>query len=199
MRPFFLAALALFFPRPSRIDPAALGLLHPCWLLGRREVAVDKHAVAQHLSDVENFWLLLVVLDHVVDAVVHHGLTERAANRNGRGAGGDSLFGAVDVNALTDGLFHPHARATSTTAEAGVLVAWHLHQVGAGGTDQLTRSLKDLVVATQEAGVVVGDLAAPAWRQPAGGGWHEPACSAAGCGARPRTGRQAPGTHCRRC
>ena len=57
-------------------------------------------------------------------------------------------------------LFHPHAGTTSTTAEAGIAVAIHLHQVGTGGTNQLTRSLEDLVVATQEARIVVGDLTA---------------------------------------
>ena len=57
-------------------------------------------------------------------------------------------------------LFHPHASTTSTTAEAGIAVAFHLHQVGAGSADQLTRGLENLVVTTQEARIVVGDLTA---------------------------------------
>ena len=57
-------------------------------------------------------------------------------------------------------LFHPHARATGTTAQAAVGVAGHFLERHAGGLDQLTRSLVDLVVTPQEARVVVGDLGA---------------------------------------
>ena len=60
-------------------------------------------------------------------------------------------------------LFHPHAGATCTTAEAGVSVTVHFNEVGAGCADQLTRSLEHLVVASQEARIVVGDRAAGLW------------------------------------
>ncbi len=52
-------------------------------------------------------------------------------------------------------LFHPHASTASTTAEAEIAVAIHFHQVRAGSTNQLTWSLEHLVVATQEAWIVV--------------------------------------------
>ena len=96
----------------------------------------------------------------VVHTVGHHRLTEWAADGDGVRAGGQSLVRTVQVDALAQILFHPHAGTTGTTAEASIAVALHLHQVGAGSADQLTRSLEDLVVAAQEARIVVGDLAA---------------------------------------
>ena len=68
------------------------------------------------------------------------------------------LFGALGVDALADVLFHPHPRAAGAAAQATVGVARHLGELRPGRADQLTRRLVDLVVPTQVAGVVVGDV-----------------------------------------
>ena len=60
-------------------------------------------------------------------------------------------------------LFHPHAGATCTTAESGITVAIHLHQIGTRCTDQLAGSFEDLVVAAQETRIVVGHGLAGVW------------------------------------
>ena len=51
-----------------------------------RQLAVDLHGVAEHLGDVQDLGLCLVVLGEVVHAVGHHGLAERAADRDRRRA-----------------------------------------------------------------------------------------------------------------
>src|SRR5690606_33275089 len=90
--------------------------------------------------------------------VGQHDAAERAAGRDLGGRGGQRLVHAVDVDALAELLLHPHARATGATAHGPFAVAGHLDQLRARGRHQLTRRVVDLVVATQVAGVVVGDV-----------------------------------------
>src|SRR5690606_1897139 len=60
---------------------------------------------------------------------------------------------------LADVLFHPEAGPTGSTAQSPSPVAAHLHHLDiAGGGSHFAGSEVDVVVATQVAGVVVGDL-----------------------------------------
>ncbi|COU35593.1 Uncharacterised protein [Mycobacterium tuberculosis] len=62
------------------------------------------------------------------------------------------------VDPLADVFFHPHAGAACAATKAAVGMARHLGQAGPRGTDQLPWCLVDLVVPTQVARVVVGDV-----------------------------------------
>src|SRR5690606_19902952 len=90
--------------------------------------------------------------------VGEHDAAERAADGDLLGAGLDGLVGAVEVDARTERLLHPHAGATGATAERTLLVAGHLGVGRTGRADELARRRVDLVVAADEAGVVVRDL-----------------------------------------
>src|SRR5699024_5851273 len=169
-----LALLLLFSAALLFLSGLALGLLagqlllvDPATLRGGqelrgarcRQLAVDQDGLAEHLGDIQDLGALALVFDvclTVVHAVVDHRLTERATNRNGVRAGSQRLVRAVQVDAGTEVLLHPHAGTTSATAEAGVAVARHLGELSTGGADQLTRGVEDLVVTAQEARVVVG-------------------------------------------
>src|SRR5699024_10606313 len=123
------------------IDPATLRGGQELRGARCRQLAVDQDGLAEHLGDIQNLGALALVLDvclTVVHTVVDHRLTERAANRDGVRAGGQRLVRAVQVDAGTEVLLHPHAGTTSTTAEAGVAVARHLGELSTGGADQLT-------------------------------------------------------------
>ena len=63
------------------------------------------------------------------DAVADHGGAERAADRDRVRAGGDGLLDPLDVDALADPLFHPHAGAAGAAAEGALAVAGHLGQL----------------------------------------------------------------------
>src|SRR5260370_14453719 len=64
------------------------------------------------------------------------------------------------VDARPDLLLHPHSAAAGPTAEATLVVALDLDQLGAGdGLDDGTGRVVDVVPAPEVAGVVVGELA----------------------------------------
>ena len=93
-------------------------------------------------------------------AVGEHHAAERAADRDLVGTCADGFLGAVDVDALTDVLLHPHARATGAAAEGLLGVALHLGERRAGqDLEQLARRRVDVVVTAEEARIVVGDRA----------------------------------------
>ena len=74
------------------------------------------------------------------------------------GAGGERLFGALDVHLLADVLLHPHARAAGAAAHALGAVARHLDDVDAAErADHVARREVHVVVAAEVAAVVVGD------------------------------------------
>ena len=96
----------------------------------------------------------------VLDAVGHHGQTERTAHGNRVGLHGDSLLGARIVDSLSDIFFHPHSRATGAAAEALVEIAFHFHKLNAGnGFQNLTGLIVNIVVTAEEAGIVIDKCA----------------------------------------
>ena len=106
------------------------------------------------------------------------------------GLGRQGLVHALQVDALADLLLHPHPRAAGAAAQGPVRVAGHLGQRGARSRPTSSRGgVVDLVVPSQVARVVVGDLLRRTVgrldrRQLAA---RAPAGSAAGCGGRPRS------------
>ena len=102
---------------------------------------------------------LLFGLD-TFDAIIEHGDAE--------GAGGGEDFGPrlqrlVDtrlIDAFADLLLHPGAPTTAAAAEALVPVAAHLrHAVAIEYSEHAARLVVDIVVATNVARVVIGELA----------------------------------------
>ena len=89
-------------------------------------------------------------------AAREHDIAERAARRNLLRARRHGLLRAELVDALAQLFLHEHARATGTAAESLVAVVVHLRKRCTGRLDELTRRVEDLVVAAQEARVVVG-------------------------------------------
>src|SRR5699024_4569634 len=125
----------------------------------RRDLVLGQaaaHALEQHLGHVEHVDVLALLLlgGH---AVGHHHAAERAAGDDLLGAGGQGLVDALHVDALADLLLHPHAGTAGTTAQGALAVTRHLLERGLFA-DQVARRLVDVVVAAEEAGVVVGDL-----------------------------------------
>src|SRR5690606_12779844 len=92
--------------------------------------------------------------------VGEHDAAERAARRDLGGIRGERFVDTVDVDALTDLLLHPHAGTTGTTAHGPLAVTRHLDELRARRRHQLTRSVVDLVVPSEEARVVVGHVLA---------------------------------------
>lgn len=136
----------------------ALRLDEKFLLAGCGQLVFDKHTVTQSHGDVADLRLgAFGVLRQRLDAAVEHGGAERAGGGDFLGAGVHGLFGAEFVDALADVLLHEHAGAAGATAEGLVAGLVHLAQLDAGRAQQLTRRVEDLVVAAQEAGVVVGD------------------------------------------
>ena len=114
------------------------------------------------LRDVEYLDLLarLTRLLTSGDGVRQHRDAERAGRRHDVRIQLERLVDALDVDPLTDLLFHPHPRAAGATAEAAVLATVHFLGLDAWDTGKhLAWRGVDLVVAAEVAGVVVGDLA----------------------------------------
>src|ERR1700722_4009713 len=94
-----------------------------------------------------------------VDGVAEHDHAVRAGGGDGVGVEGEGLFDPVVVDAAAGALLEPHAGAAGAAAESVALAAVHFLGLGAGdGVDDLPGRRVDLVVAAEEARVVVGDL-----------------------------------------
>ncbi|GGG79855.1 hypothetical protein GCM10007338_17790 [Corynebacterium pelargi] len=119
----------------------------------RRQLAVDKHGIAKHLSYVFHGRAGLLGFD----ARGEHGVAEGAACGDFLRARAHCFGGTVFIDAGADGFFHKHARATCATAEALVFIARHLLKLHSRNTEELAWGIKHLVVAAQETGIVVGD------------------------------------------
>src|SRR5699024_89741 len=92
------------------------------------------------------------------DTVTEHDFAERAAGGDLRRSGTECLIDPIDVDAFADLLFHPHAGTARAAAHRAVGVPRHLPVLCAGGLDEVTGRLVNLVVSTDEARVVVGDI-----------------------------------------
>ena len=130
--------------------------------MGVGKFAVTRDGFEKHLRDVDDLDLALFLgaVGLCRRAVGEHDAAERAARRDLLRIGRQCLVDTVDVDALADGLFHPHARAAGAAAHRALPVAGHLAELRARSVHELARGLVDLVVATEEAGVVVGDVLA---------------------------------------
>ena len=118
------------------------------------------HRGQQHLGDVEDLDLLAGVAVGLLggEPVGEHHPAERAADGDLVGAGGDGLLGAVDVDPLAEVLLHPHPGTAGAAAEGAFGRPLHLDvRRSRQHLQELARRGVDLVVATQEARVVVGD------------------------------------------
>src|SRR6202044_889555 len=94
-----------------------------------------------------------------VDGVAEHDHAVGAGGGDGVGVEGEGLLDPVVVDAGAGALFEPHAGAAGAAAESVALAAVHLLGPGAGdGVDDLAGRGVDLVVASEEARVVVRDL-----------------------------------------
>src|SRR5690349_1231294 len=113
----------------------------------------------QNLGDVVH--LEVILRADALDAVFEHGDAEGAGGGQRVRAGRERLFDARVVDALADLLLHPDSAAAAATAERAVAVARHLgHAVVVDDVEHLARGVVDAVPAANEAGVVVGELAA---------------------------------------
>ena len=127
------------------------------------KVAGGGNGVAKHERHIAD----LCLRRDGLHATRQHDIAERAARRNLLGTGRHGLLRAELVNSLALVFFHEHARATGTAAEGLVAVVVHLRQRCAGRLDEFTRRVEDLVVAAQEARVVIRNGSA-VLRRP----WH---------------------------
>src|SRR5579859_8245848 len=93
----------------------------------------------------------------VAHAVIEHHGAEGTADRKRVRARGRGLAHALLVDG-TAALLHPHPRSARAAAERSPAVARHLHRRARGG-GQRPRRFEHVVVASEVARVVVGDLA----------------------------------------
>ena len=127
--------------------------------MGLRQGAglVEGNGIAQHNCHVIDLGGGGRILRQGLHAAGHHDITEGAAGGNFFRAGFQSLFGAEVIDAGAKLFFHEHAGTAGATAEGLVAVLVHLAQFHAGGLEQLAWGIEDLVVAAEEARVVVGN------------------------------------------
>ena len=118
---------------------------------------VEGNGIAQHNCHVIDLGGGGRILRQGLHAAGHHDITEGAAGGNFFRAGFQSLFGAEVIDAGAKLFFHEHAGTAGATAEGLVAVLVHLAQFHAGGLEQLAWGIEDLVVAAEEARVVVGN------------------------------------------
>ncbi len=115
----------------------------------------------EELGDVDDLKGLLGLAGGLlgVDGVAEHDHAVGAAGGDGVGVKGEGLVDPVLVDPGAGALFQPHAGAAGAAAEALALAAVHFLGGDAGdGLDDVPGRVVDLVVAAEEAGVVVGDL-----------------------------------------
>ena|SRR5579859_620837 len=93
------------------------------------------------------------------DAVFEHGDAEGAGGGQHLGLCLQSLVDTGLVDALADLLLHPDAPTTTAAAEALVAMATHFcHAVAVQYTEDATWLVVDIVVASDVAGIVIGEL-----------------------------------------
>jgi hypothetical protein len=92
-------------------------------------------------------------------AVGDHRHAEWARDSERIGAGREQLLGALDVDALTDAFFHPHAAAAGSTAQASAPGSLGLRDRDDGqrALERLAWRVVDIVVAAEVTAVVVRD------------------------------------------
>src|SRR5581483_12522815 len=125
--------------------------------LRRRGLRLGRQGALQQLGDVERLHAARLAADRF-HALVEHLQAERAGRSQHVGAGVQRLGRADVVDALAALLFHEGVAAAGATAETLVAAARHLdlrrsRQRG----HYVARLVVHLVVATEVAGVVVGD------------------------------------------
>ena len=137
--------------------------------MGLRQGAglVERDGIAQHNRHVIDLGGGGGILRQGLHAAGHHDIAEGAASSDFLGAGLQSLLGAEVIDAGAELFLHEHAGAAGATAEGLVAVLVHLAQLHAGGLEQLARRIEDLIVAAEEARIVVGNGLAVLWRA-----WH---------------------------
>lgn len=67
------------------------------------------------------------------------------------------MLGAEVIDAGAELFFHEHAGTAGTTTKGLVAVFVHLAQLHTGGLEQLARGIEDLIVAAEEARIVIGN------------------------------------------
>src|SRR5438093_1834827 len=115
------------------------------------DVAAWRELFGDDFGDVEHGHRRLLCLH----AVAHHGHAEGASDGDRVGAGGEELFGALDVDALALALLHPHPPSAGAAAQSTVARARGLNEVddGKSTADGVARRIVDGVVAAQIARV----------------------------------------------
>ena len=127
--------------------------------IGLREGAglVEGDGIAQHNRHVTDLGGGGGILRQGLHTASHHDIAEGAAGGDFFRAGLQSLLGAEVIDAGAELFLHEHAGAAGATAEGFITVLVHLAQLHAGGLEQLARRIEDLIVAAEEARIVVGN------------------------------------------
>ena len=127
--------------------------------VGLREGAglVEGNRIAQHHCHIIDLGSGGGILRQGLHTAGHHDIAEGTTGGDFFRAGLQSLLGAEIVDAGAELFLHEHAGTAGATAEGLVTVLVHLAQFHAGGLEQLTRRIEDLIVAAEEARIVVGN------------------------------------------
>src|SRR6266568_1076387 len=116
------------------------------------------YGTSNDLGDILNLQPLLGL--YTFDAILKHRDTEGAGGSQDFSLGLQRFFHTGLVDTLPDLLLHPGPATTTTTAEALIAMAAHLcHTIAIQYGEHATRLVVHIVVATDVAGIVVGELA----------------------------------------
>ena len=118
---------------------------------------VEGNRIAQHHCHVIDLGGGSGILCQGLHATGHHDITEGATGSDFFRTGLQSLLGAEVIDTGAEFFFHEHAGTAGATAEGLVAVLVHLTQFHAGGLEQLARRIEDLIVAAEEAWIVIGN------------------------------------------
>ena len=125
--------------------------------LGKSALVIQGNGIAQHGGHVVDLGGGGGLGGQRLHAAGHHDITEGATGGDFFRAGLQSLLGAEIIDAGSELFLHEHAGAAGATTEGFIAVLVHLAQLHAGGLEQLTRRIEDLIVAAEEARIVVGN------------------------------------------
>lgn len=124
---------------------------------GKSALVIQGNGVSQHGGHVVDLGGGGGLGSQRFHAAGHHDIAERAAGGDFLGAGLECLLRAELIDARTQLFLHEHARAAGAAAEGLVVGLVHLAQFHARGLEKLARRIEDLIVAAQEAWIVIGD------------------------------------------